>query len=46
MQAALDALSSYDWILFTSANGVQHFFGNFPDLRLSQKAAAVGPGNR
>ena len=43
LQAARDAMSSYDWILFTSTNGVQHFFGSFPGLRLSQKAAAVGP---
>ena len=45
---ALDALSSYDWVIFTSANGVEHFLGRLGNgepaiTGLSPKVAAVGP---
>ncbi len=47
---ALLSLNSYDWLVFTSANGVQVFFDlffrRFQDLRDlgGAKIAAVGPG--
>jgi len=46
---ALAGLGAYDWIIFTSANGVtsffQHFFRGFEDLRDfgGARIAAVGP---
>lgn len=46
---ALRNLSSYGWIVFTSANGVRHFLGRLPevgrDLRAlgGAKLAAIGP---
>jgi len=46
---AVTAIGSYDWIIFTSANGVEHFFDYFfkafRDLRDlgSIRFAAVGP---
>ena len=47
---ALTALNSYDWIVFTSANGVtaffELFFQGFQDMRDlgGSRIAAVGPG--
>lgn len=49
MDDALKGLHAYDWIVFTSPNGVQHFFEaffrKFDDLRDfgGMKIAAVGP---
>jgi len=46
---ALAGLSAYDWLIFTSPNGVtaffDHFFRAFPDLRDlgAMRIAAVGP---
>jgi len=46
---ALAGLSAYDWLVFTSPNGVtsffEHFFKAFPDLRDlgAVRIAAVGP---
>lgn len=43
-------LGTYDWLVFTSANGVneffRYFFAGFPDLRAigNVRIAAVGPG--
>jgi len=49
LDAATDRLNSYDWIIFTSANGV-HFFwqrleerGKAPRLPASLKVCAIGP---
>lgn len=46
LEAALAGLASYDWIVFTSANGVDAFFSRLPgDARLLARAkiAAIGP---
>jgi len=43
IEAALEALSSYDWVVFTSANGVEHFFNHLSCRSLAQRTAAVGP---
>jgi uroporphyrinogen III methyltransferase/synthase len=48
--AAIDRLRDFDWIVFSSANGVQHFFDRLAsqglDLRAvgHAKLAAIGPG--
>lgn len=50
LDAAIDGLSSYDWIVFTSGNGVRFFlerlFERDRDLRAfgGLKLAAIGPG--
>lgn len=50
VDARLEQLSSYDWLVFTSTNGVQAFFGRLRhsgrDLRALGriKLAAIGPG--
>jgi len=41
--AALSALRPEDWIIFTSTNAVEHFFGHLADRVLPQRTAAVGP---
>lgn len=44
--AALENPSQYDWLVFTSANGVDSFFAHLPgDARLlaGAKVAAIGP---
>jgi hydroxymethylbilane synthase len=43
IEAAVDSLPSYDWVVFTSANGVEHFFGHLSGRPLPKKNAAVGP---
>ena len=49
LEEALDGLGSYDWILFTSVNGVEaffeRFFARFGDARSlgGARIAAVGP---
>ena len=46
---AITGIGSYDWVIFTSANGVEHFFDYFfkafRDVRDlgSVRFAAVGP---
>ena len=48
IQDAINSLEKFHWIIFTSANGVKHFFqlvknsGSFPSLPLTVKIAAVG----
>jgi uroporphyrinogen III methyltransferase/synthase len=44
--AAAAAARAYDWIVFTSANGVDRFFAAVPDTRAlgGTKVAAIGPG--
>jgi uroporphyrinogen III methyltransferase / synthase len=49
LDAALDRLETFDWLVFTSANGVRHFFRRMDerlqDTRVLQsiRTAAVGP---
>ncbi|MGO9412339.1 MAG: hydroxymethylbilane synthase [Spirochaetia bacterium] len=43
IQAAVESLSSYDWVVFTSVNGVEHFSGHLDGRALRHKTAAVGP---
>ncbi len=49
LDAALDALSTYDWVVFTSVNGVKYFFerlfGRGLDVRALGhiRTAAIGP---
>lgn len=46
---ALRCLAEYDWVMFTSVNGVEHFFARLRELRIDIRAlagariAAVGP---
>jgi uroporphyrinogen III methyltransferase/synthase len=51
LDGALDRLSDYNWIIFTSANGVRHFFrrlrergGDVRDLR-GIRVATIGPAS-
>lgn len=52
LDRAIDQLASYDWIIFTSVNGVEHFLKRLDqnprvDLRaLKAKVAAIGPATR
>ena len=49
LDQAIDRLTSYDWIIFTSANGVNFFWQRFKErgkslhLPLSLKVCAIGP---
>lgn len=47
MDAAIAKLDSYDWIIFTSVNGVDYFAGRLAHLRRKLngaiRAAAIGP---
>jgi uroporphyrinogen III methyltransferase/synthase len=48
---AIDRLASYDWIIFTSANGVRHFTARLDksphDLRsLKARICAIGPATK
>ncbi len=49
LDAALDALSSYDWAIFTSVNGVRYFFDRLRDRQQDIRSlagvrlAAIGP---
>jgi uroporphyrinogen III methyltransferase/synthase len=51
LDRALEELSSYDWLIFTSANGVRYFTGRLvrsgSDLRsLRARICAIGPATR
>ncbi|HJZ95220.1 MAG TPA: uroporphyrinogen-III C-methyltransferase [Candidatus Solibacter sp.] len=47
LDRAIAELPSYDWLIFTSANGVRAFIGRLPDLRaLRAKICAIGPATR
>jgi uroporphyrinogen III methyltransferase/synthase len=51
LDAAIERLDSYDWLIFTSANGVRHFIDRLDrsgrDLRsLKAKICAIGPATR
>lgn len=49
LDAALDRLAEYDWVIFTSVNGVDYFFRRLRERRLDVRSlhrarlAAVGP---
>ncbi len=49
VQAEIKALSSWDWLIFTSVNGVKHFFNQMDEAGLDARAfagleiAAIGP---
>src|SRR6185369_3326976 len=41
---AMEHLSSYDWVIFTSVNGVRSFVDRLTDIRsLRAKVCAIGP---
>ena len=46
LAAAVAALATYDWVVFTSPNGVERTFAHIPDARALGRArvAAIGPG--
>jgi len=44
LRRAIANLATYEWIVFTSANGVEHFFGALGDAKPAAKIAAIGPG--
>ncbi len=46
LRAAAGRLGTYDWVVFTSANGVDRLLANVRDARAfgSARVAAVGPG--
>jgi uroporphyrinogen III methyltransferase/synthase len=47
LERAIANLPSYDWLIFTSANGVRAFIDRLPDLRaLRGKICAIGPATR
>jgi uroporphyrinogen III methyltransferase/synthase len=51
LDAAIERLSSYDWLIFTSANGVRYFLDRLDrssaDLRaLRARICAIGPATR
>lgn len=49
LTGAMQRLGEYDWVIFTSVNGVEHFFRTLQELRLDirtmakARIAAVGP---
>jgi uroporphyrinogen III methyltransferase/synthase len=43
----LDALETFDWVIFTSVNGVRCFFDRIDDVRqITGKICAIGPATR
>jgi uroporphyrinogen III methyltransferase/synthase len=47
LHSAIARLPEYDWIVFTSANGVRAFFDRIDDLRpLRARLCAIGPATR
>ena len=47
LDRAIAELPYYDWLIFTSANGVKAFIERLPDLRaLRAKICAIGPATR
>jgi uroporphyrinogen III methyltransferase/synthase len=43
----LSDIGSYDWVIFTSVNGVRHFVKNIADIRAVRgRIAAIGPATR
>jgi len=41
--SVISDLASYDWVVFTSVNGIEHFWSRLDDGALPKKTAAVGP---
>ncbi|HUJ75733.1 MAG TPA: hydroxymethylbilane synthase, partial [bacterium] len=41
--SVISDLASYDWVVFTSVNGIEHFFSRLAEGVLPRKTAAVGP---
>ena len=52
LDEALKNIGTYDWLIFTSANGVEAMWGRFRKLRLTRRAlehlqiAAIGPATK
>ena len=52
LDQALKNIGNYDWLIFTSANGVEAMWGRFRKLRLTRRAlehlqiAAIGPATK
>ena len=47
LERAIAELPAFDWLIFTSANGVKAFVDRLPDLRaLRGKICAIGPATR
>lgn len=52
LDAAISRLGEFDWVVFTSANGVEAFFGRMRELRVdiralgAAKIIAIGPRTR
>ena len=52
LDRALEAIDQYDWLIFTSVNGVRYFFQRYfrhhPDIRQLKgvRIAAIGPATR
>jgi len=46
LRLAVDHIATYDWLIFTSANGVERTFAAIADARAlgTVKVAAIGPG--
>lgn len=46
LRSAVDRLASFDWVVFTSPNGVHRTFVHLPDARAlgGVRVAAIGPG--
>jgi len=46
LRAAVGRIGDYDWVVFTSPNGVDRFFAHVPDSRAlgGVRVAAIGPG--
>lgn len=46
LRSAIDRLASFDWVVFTSPNGVHRTFAHLPDARAlgGVRVAAIGPG--
>lgn len=43
----LENVGDYDWVIFTSVNGVRHFFDRIGDIRqIKGKLCAIGPATR
>jgi uroporphyrinogen III methyltransferase/synthase len=43
----LESLSGYDWVIFTSVNGVKHFFERMEDVReIRGSLCAIGPATQ
>ena len=47
LKEAIANIDAYDWIIFTSVNGVEFFFREAPDLsRMRARICAIGPATR